>query len=126
MDCKNLKILICDDSIISRKKIKDILAKLSCSNLYEAKDGQEAIDMYIKSCPNVVFMDITMPVKTGIEALQEIIKINKKAKVIITSSSITQSHIKAAIDAGAYDFMQKPFVEEQINKIIKRVSEGGE
>lgn len=114
----DLKVLICDDSILMRKKIKDVLFSMGIKQLSEADNGQHAIDIYKEKKPDLVFMDITMPVKSGIEALSEIMTYDSKAKVIIASSIGTNNKLKDAIKLGAYDFMQKPINEEQLRKII--------
>nr|WP_312576208.1 response regulator [Sedimentibacter sp.] len=118
MQLNELKVLICDDSILVRKKFKDIIMTLGCSEVFEATDGQQAIDIYKEQNPDLVFMDIVMPVKTGIEALSEIMSHNSNAKVIIVSSIGTNNKLKEAIKIGAYDFFQKPIDEDQLKKII--------
>jgi len=118
MQLNELKVLICDDSILMRKKFKDIITKLGCSEIFEATNGQQAIDIYKEKTPDLVFMDIVMPLKTGIEALSEIIAHNPNSKVIIVSSIGTNSKLKEAIKLGAYDFFQKPIEENQLKKII--------
>lgn len=114
----DLKVLICDDSILMRKKIKDISFSTGIKQIFEADNGQLAIDIYKEKHPDLVFMDITMPIKSGIEALSEIMTYDSKAKVIIASSIGTNNKLKEAIKLGAYDFMQKPINEEQLKKII--------
>lgn len=118
MQLKELTILICDDSILVRKKFKDIIVALGCNNIIEAIDGQQAIDIYKEQKPNLVFMDIVMPVKTGIEALSEIISHDSNAKVVIVSSIGTNNKLKEAIKLGAYDFFQKPIDEGHFKKVI--------
>lgn len=118
MQLNELKVLICDDSILVRKKFKDIIVTLGCDKVIEATDGQQAIDIYKEQKPDLVFMDIVMPIKTGIEALSEIISYDSKAKIVIISSIGTNNKLKEAIKIGAYDFFQKPIDEDQLKKII--------
>lgn len=118
MELEALKILVCDDSILIRKKLKDCLKDLGCSQVFEALNGQEAIDFYKTNKPDLVFMDIVMPIKGGIEAVTEIITFDKNAKVVMASSSGTKTHLKKALEAGAYEFIQKPFEEVQIKNIL--------
>ena len=73
--------------------------KLWMCQVFEAVNGQEAIELYKKHKPNLVFMDIVMPVKGGIEAVTEIIEFDKTAKVIMASSSGTRTHLKKALEA---------------------------
>lgn len=118
MEMENTKILICDDSVLARKQLKDILKRYGCSNFLEASNGQEAIDMYKEHRPNLVFLDIVMPVKDGVAAIKEIIAFDSKADIIIVSSVGTQVQLKNAITEGARDFVQKPLQASQIQEII--------
>ncbi|MCX8128811.1 MAG: response regulator [Clostridia bacterium] len=113
-----LRVLVCDDSILIRKKLKDCLLSCGCSEILEAADGQSAVDTYKEHKPDLVFMDIVMPVKGGIEAVTEILEFDGNAKVVIASSSGTKTHLKKALEAGAYEFIQKPFDEAQIRNIV--------
>ncbi|MBU3100495.1 response regulator [Clostridium estertheticum] len=113
-----LKILVCDDSMLIRKKLKEVLKSCGCNNILEASNGQEAVDSYKENNPDLVFMDIIMPFKNGIEAVKEIIEFDNDAKVVMASSAGTKEHVKVAIKAGAFEFVQKPWEKEQINKIL--------
>lgn len=115
------KVLICDDSILARKKIKDCLKSMGCMSIFEAADGQQAIDFYKEKKPDITFMDIIMPKVEGIEALKTILEINPDAKVVMASSVGTQAYLTQAIEAGACNFIQKPFDAEQIEKIITKL-----
>lgn len=124
MPFSNITVLICDDSLLIRKKLNSYLTNLGVKAIYEAADGQEAVDMYKEYNPSVVFMDIVMPRKTGIEAVSEIISFDKSAKIVMASSVGTQNHLKEAISAGAYEFLQKPISNEQVTKILEIISKG--
>lgn len=126
MVISNLKILISDDSILVRKQFNDILTAMGCTTIFNASNGQEAIDLYKEHNPDIVFMDIIMPIKSGIEALKEITGFNTNAKVVIASSAVTQNYLKLAIEAGAYDFLQKPISEDHVKKIIEKATKDGE
>lgn len=125
MNINELKVLVCDDSILARKKLKDYIISLGCTEVLEAADGEQAISQYNAGKPDLVFMDIIMPNKDGIEALKAILEINPKATVIMASSVGTQSYLKDAIKAGASDFLQKPIVPEQVNKLINTFLDKG-
>ncbi len=113
-------VLISDDSILARKQLKDVIAKVAPDALIEdAKNGQEAIDKFKELHPNLVFLDIVMPVKDGITAVKEIIEYDEDADIIIVSSTGTQTQLKNAIEAGAKDFIQKPFTPDQVEKVIR-------
>ncbi len=124
MNISELKVLICDDSILVRKKLTEVLKKAGITLLFEAKDGVQAVDTYKTIKPDLVFMDIVMPVKTGLDALVEIREFDPNAKVVMASTIGTQSHLVSAIKAGAYDFLQKPVKDEDINKILTKLTEG--
>ena len=118
----NFKVMVCDDSIFVRKKMRDILAMLGVSNVIEAENGQQAVDKYKSENPTLVFMDIIMPEKDGVEALSEIMAFDGGARVVMASSVGTQKNLKDAIVAGAYDFLQKPIETADIARIVKKAA----
>ena len=113
-----LKILICDDSILMRKRLRESLSLCNSFDILEATDGQKAVDIYKETNPDLVFMDIVMPIKDGITAVSEIKTFDKNAKVVMASSSGTKEHLRKAIEAGAFEFIQKPWEQEQIANIV--------
>lgn len=117
----NLKILLVDDSVLIRKKLRSILEKCNCKNILEAENGKKAIELVKLDQPDIVFLDIIMPDKDGIEALQEIKEFNPDIKVIMASSAGTQSHLRKAIELGAFDFIQKPVTLEAVANIIEKI-----
>lgn len=121
----NLKVLICDDSVLIRKKLKNMLEKCKCEVIYEAENGNIAIELMKESSPDLIFMDIVMPDKDGIEALKEIMEINPNCKVVMASSAGTNDHLKKALKNGAYDFIQKPLTLEAITNVIEKVLKEG-
>lgn len=120
MEKKDLKVLVCDDSILIRKKMKAALSELGVENVSEVENGQGAVDFCKDNDVDLIFMDIVMPEKDGITALTEIKEMNKSVKVVMATSAGTQSHLKKAIKLGAYDFIQKPINKEAIDKIIEK------
>lgn len=114
-------ILICDDSLLVRKKMKDCLTECGDFNVIEAANGQISVEMFKQNLPDLVFLDIVMPDKNGIEALNEMKAIKGDIKVIMLSSSGTRSHLKEAMDAGASDFIQKPWEKSQIEHIVNNI-----
>lgn len=124
MDVKGkLTVLVCDDSMLVRKKLRNQLLALAEMNVLEAEDGATAVELYRENKPDLVFMDIVMPVKDGIVALEEIREINPDARVIMASSVGTSQNLKRAIDAGAFDFIQKPSTDARIANIVRRIAE---
>ena len=124
MKLEEAKILISDDSILSRKQLKDAILRLGTPTFIETSNGQDAIDSYKGEKPNLVFLDIVMPVKDGNAAIREIREYDPKAEIIIVSSVGTQAQLKAAIESGAKDFIQKPMNPNQIASIISSRFEG--
>ena len=120
MDCQNVKVLIADDSLLARKKLRDCLVSLGCVNIIEAQDGEEAYDQYIKEQPDLVFMDIVMPKKFGTDAVREIIAEYPDANIIMLSSVGTKKYVEDSLKAGAQDFIPKPFTSSQVSSILER------
>lgn len=118
------KILIGDDSILARKQLKDLISSYGNPVFLEASNGQDTIDIYKKESPDLVFIDIVMPVKDGNAAIREIVSFDKDADIIVASSVGTQSQLRAAIEAGARDFIQKPLNADQVHHIISGRFEG--
>lgn len=116
-----LKVLICDDSILIRKKLRGVLEKCKCNEIFEAENGAVAVELAKEINPDLIFMDIVMPVKDGIDALKDIMKYNENAKVIMASSAGTNSHLRQAMEHGAYDFIQKPISFEAVTNLIEKV-----
>lgn len=123
MNINDMKILICDDSILARKQVKDFISEAGSPEFVEASDGQMAIDMYKEHHPDMVFLDIVMPKKDGNAAIQEIIDYDHDAFIVIVSSVGTQSQLKAALEAGARDFLQKPIDKAHILTIVNHFLE---
>ena len=117
------RVLIVDDAIFMRMKLKDILEKNGFQVVAEAQNGIEAIEKYKAEMPDLVTMDITMPEMDGITTLKAIRQMDPKAKVIMCSAMGQQTMVMDAIQAGAMDFIVKPFdndrVIESLNKAIR-------
>ncbi|MBR2402516.1 MAG: response regulator [Lachnospiraceae bacterium] len=124
MKLDDAKILISDDSILARKQLKDAILALGTPTFIETSNGQDAIDSYKREKPQIVFLDIVMPVKDGNAAIREIREFDPRAEIVIVSSVGTQAQLKAAIKAGAKDFVQKPLNPKQIHSIISSRFEG--
>lgn len=114
---KALKILICDDSSLLRKKLTKELESRDCE-VIEAKNGKEAVMMFLQKRPHGVFMDIVMPEIGGMEALKAIREIDKQAYVVMLSSAGSSSKLLESLKLGAIDFIQKPYTIEQIDKAL--------
>lgn len=121
MEGKKHKVLICDDSLLVRKKLRDVLQDMNCE-VVEASNGNEVVAAFKSSKPDIVFMDIVMPELDGLEALKQIKEYDEHAKVIMLSSTGTSAKLIQALKSGAIDFIQKPYTVEQIAKVIDGLS----
>ncbi|MBP2001108.1 two-component system chemotaxis response regulator CheY [Paenibacillus shirakamiensis] len=114
------RILIVDDAAFMRMMIRDILTKNGFEVVGEAQDGAQAIEKYKELRPDLITMDITMPEMDGIAALKEIKKIDSAAKVIMCSAMGQQAMVIDAIQAGAKDFIVKPFQSDRVVEAINK------
>lgn len=117
-------VMIVDDSLFMRKMLRDILEEEGYQIVAEASDGEEAVTKYQEFHPDLVTMDIVMPNKTGIEALQVIMVLNPQARVVMCSAIGQESLTAAATQAGAKAFILKPFNPELVARVVKEVAEG--
>jgi two-component system, chemotaxis family, chemotaxis protein CheY len=115
------KILIVDDAAFMRMMVKDNLKKAGYSDFIEAGDGEDAVNKYNENKPDLVLLDITMPIKDGIQALQTIKQTNPQAKVIMCSAMGQEGMVVEAIKLGALDFIVKPFKPERLIQTVKNV-----
>ncbi|MBE6182764.1 MAG: response regulator [Bacillus sp. (in: Bacteria)] len=114
------KILIVDDAAFMRMMIKDILTKNGYEVVAEASDGAQAVEKYQELRPDLVTMDITMPEVDGISALKQIKQMDPNAKVIMCSAMGQQAMVIDAIQAGAKDFIVKPFQADRVIEAIQK------
>ncbi len=114
-------ILICDDAAFMRMMIKDILSKNGYTVAGEAENGAKAVEKYNELKPDLVLMDITMPEMDGIQALKNIKAADSSAKVIMCSAMGQQAMVIESIQAGAKDFIVKPFQAERVLEAVKKV-----
>ncbi|MCX7922385.1 MAG: response regulator [Clostridia bacterium] len=115
------RILIVDDAAFMRMMIKDILSKNGYEIAGDAENGAKAIEKYKELVPDLVIMDITMPEVDGVTAVREIKKINSDAKIIMCSAMGQQAMVIESIQAGARDFIVKPFQAERVVEAVKKV-----
>lgn len=115
------KVLICDDSLLIRKKLGESIKQCySEAQILDAKDGIEAMFMYRVHTPALIFMDIIMPGKSGIDVVKELREINPEVEIVMVSSVGTKDNLYKAVGAGATDFIQKPWCQSSIDKIITK------
>ena len=115
------RVLIVDDAAFMRSMIRDILGKNGFEIVGEAGNGNEALRLYGELKPDLVTMDIVMPVKSGIEATREILEKYPEAKVVMCSALGQETLVIEAMEVGAKDFIVKPFKEAQVLAICRRL-----
>ena len=117
------KILIVDDSSISVKIIKSCIPKDKDYELFDAADGQIGVEKYKELKPDLTFMDLTMPVMNGFQALEEIMKLDQRAIVIILTADVQIKAVAKAHDLGAFSVVKKPPSKESILAAIKEADD---
>ena len=115
------KVLICDDALVMRMVIKKEIEKLGFEVVAEASDCEEAVELYKEYKPDITTMDITMPKKSGIVALQEIMAFDKNAKVVMVSAMGQEEWVKQSIIAGAKNFVVKPFTPDKLHEVLNKL-----
>ncbi len=113
------KILVVDDAQFMRLRYQKLLTAEGYQ-VVEAANGQEALEVYDREAPDMVLLDITMPVMDGIEALQRLKKTHEDAVVVMSSALGQESMILAAIKGGAKDFIVKPFQPDKILATVRK------
>ena len=114
-------VLICDDAIFMRSMLGDILRQAGFSIVGEASSGAQAVEQYRALKPDLVTMDIVMPDMTGIDAVREIVQEFPEAKILMCSAMGQQALVIEAIQAGARDFVVKPFQPSRVLEAVQRV-----
>ncbi len=118
-----MKVLIIDDSRIIRRNLVKIFERLGYEVVAEAENGITAIEEYKKHKPDMVTMDITMPLMDGIEAVEEIIKIDNNARIVIISALNQKNMVFKALQNGAKHYIVKPITFEKVKEVIEEIYE---
>lgn len=113
------RILIVDDAAFMRMMLRDILSKNGYDVCGEASNGNEALEKYKELKPDLVTLDITMPEKDGISALKDIRGFDSSAKCVMCSAMGQQAMVIEAVQAGAKDFIVKPFQADRVLESIR-------
>ena len=116
-----LNILVVDDSLIIRKTLTLELEKMGHTVVAKAKSGKEAIELYAQHMPDLVTMDITMPIMSGIDALKKIKKSYADANIIMVTSHGEEKLVMDAITSGAKGYVLKPINEEKLTSVISKI-----
>ncbi|NLY38128.1 MAG: response regulator [Firmicutes bacterium] len=115
------RVLITDDNAFMRLILRHLLEKHEYTVIGEAGDGHQAVEFYREWQPDLTFMDINMPGISGIEAVKEIIRFDPEARIVMVSAMGQKYFIRDALNAGAKDFVIKPFQPEQVLAVAARV-----
>lgn len=115
------RIMIVDDSMVVRKSLTKVLEELGHEVVHESEDGREAVHKYGKVKPDLVTMDITMPVLNGILALKEIMNEDENAKVVMVTSHGEEDLVMDAVGLGAVGYILKPITKEKVEKVLSKI-----
>ena len=116
------RVLIVDDALFMRTMLRDIFTSANWQIVAEAENGEEAIAAYKEHQPDLVTMDLVMPEMGGIAALQSILQEAPAATIVVCSALDQKNLILEAINAGAKDFIVKPFKRSQVLEVVERVT----
>lgn len=114
------RVLVVDDAAFMRMMVKDILSKNGYEVVGEAENGQIAVDKFKELKPDLVTMDITMPELDGIAAVKKIKQIDPSARIVMCSAMGQQAMVIDAIQAGAKDFIVKPFQPDRVLEAVRK------
>ncbi len=117
-----ITVLVVDDSKTSRKILTDVLTGMGLEVIGEAVNGEEGFLKYKELRPDIVTMDITMPVMNGLESLLLIKHEDENAKVVMITAAGQKNNLMQAVKAGAEEFLTKPLEEEEIRRVIGEIS----
>lgn len=119
-----MKILLIDDSSLSRNLLKRALG--SEHQFVEANDGMRGLELYYIEHPELVILDLTMPGVNGMDILQQLRQIDPKARVIIGTADIQEYSRQRANELGASAYLNKPFTQDAVREVVRRVIEESE
>ncbi|MGI9516697.1 MAG: response regulator [Pirellulaceae bacterium] len=114
------RVLIVDDALIMRQRIGNIARESGWEVVGEASDGEEAVNMYQQFQPDLVTLDIVMPNMDGVAALRRIMQQDSKARVVMVSAINQKEKLMECIDAGALDFIVKPFDKAGLRRFLDK------
>ena len=115
------KIMLVDDAAFMRMMIKDTFQKNGYTEIVEAGNGEQALATYAAEKPDLVLMDITMPVMDGLEALRRLREMDSSARVVMCSAMGQETMVVDALKLGAKDFIVKPFKPDRIMKTVNSI-----
>lgn len=116
------RLLIVDDAVIMRMRIREIARESGWTVVGEAANGQEAVARFRELSPDLVTLDIVMPIKDGVAALREIREEHPQARIVMVSAVDQREKLSECIRLGALDFVVKPFSKSSLQDVLSRVS----
>jgi len=114
------RVLIVDDALIMRKRIKEIALQAGWLVAGEAETGYEALDLFQRERPDLVTLDIVMPEMDGVAALKQMIEFDSQAQVVMISAVNQKEKLSECIRAGAMDFIVKPFEKSDLRSFFEK------
>lgn len=117
------RLLIVDDALFMRKLIADVATEAGWEIAGEASNGAEAVDLYARLRPDLVTMDVVMPVMSGLDALRRIREADPSARVVMVTALDQKPTLMESIQSGAYDFIVKPFERERILHLLRKLGD---
>lgn len=117
------KIMLVDDAAFMRMMIKNTLQQNGYTEIVEAENGERAISVYSSEKPDLILMDITMPIMDGLEALKNLKEMDSSVKVVMCSAMGQEAMVVEALKLGAKDFIVKPFKPDRIMKTVHSILE---
>ena len=117
------KILLVDDTPVARKILKSCIPRAEEYEFHEADDGVKGLEVYRNIKPDVTFMDINMPNMDGMDCLEQIIKVNPDAVVVMCSSEINPESIQKAESLGAFSVIKKPPTKDALQHVLAKVQD---
>lgn len=118
-----IRVLVVDDLPFMRTLVRDILTGAGMEVVAEAEDGRQGLKAYLATEPDVVLLDIAMPVMDGLTTLRKLKQLDRRARVVMCSALGEQEMIIRAIQLGARDFVIKPFRPERVISAVSKVIE---
>jgi len=118
-----MRVLVADDASFMRQMIRDIIEPEGFEVVGEAADGVEVMEMFKELQPDLVMLDIVMPRRSGMDAVRELVALDPQARIVMCSALGQEALVMEAMQAGAKDFIVKPFKPEAVLTTLKKVLE---
>lgn len=115
------RVLLVDDAKFMRMILKEILEEAGCEVVGEASNGEQAVKAYKELSPDLVTMDIIMPGMTGVDVVKRIIEFDANACILMVSAMGQQELVAESLEAGACDFIVKPFIPDEVLEKIRKI-----